>query len=839
MGEVYKARDTGLGRDVAIKVLPDSVTSDPDRRRRFEREARAAGALDHPNVIVVHDVGEVEGCPYVVTELLEGQTLRERLLRGALGCREAVETAVQVAQGLAAVHAKGIAHRDLKPENLFVTREGRVKILDFGLARWDDPGRTGVTASDTETGTRIGTADYMSPEQLRGLHGDARSDVFALGIVLHEALAGTHPFRRATGAETQTAILREEAARLASLGLSEALERIALRCLEKRPEDRFQSAHDLALALQSVAPTGALKPAAGRRRGAWRPVAAALLLVAGGAAGVQWWRGRTARPPLDPKRAVVAVFENRTGDASLDAVGQAAADQIRDGLTRVPGVQVVPRSAVLLARGASASAARNGAPDPVGQLAAQTGAGLVVTGTYSLEDGVVHIRARLTEATSGRLQALEPAVGSPTALATAIEAARQRVMGAVAVRLDPGFQVSPDENPPTYDAYREYLVSSETGVDAVAHLRRALELDPEFVSARMSLIGWFFAFSDYKQADRQLSVLEGRRARLTPAQGLWVSAWRALLAGRTGDAYVTAREARALLPGDATAAFLLAWFAANANRTREAVEILTAPLDWKRFHERSRARGGHYFWNLTTMLHQLGEHERELAEVRRGQRLHPEIPWLRDQEAYVLAALGRVDEMERMVGERLHQASAGQRGHLLMFLGLELRAHGRAAAAQKTLERSLDALESCPPSEAARPGVRGEVALLLRLLGRADEAQGIYDALARETPADSALAIVWAGDRGVVAALRGEREEALRVSDELGRLDRPFLLGRHTFHRSRIAAQLGLKDQAADLMRAAIAQGCYVSTDLHWLHLEPSFDAVRGFAPFEELVRPR
>jgi len=504
MGEVYKARDTGLGRDVAIKVLPEAVTSDPERRRRFEREARAAGALDHPNVIVVHDVGQAEGRPYLVTELLEGETLRDRLPLGPLRRREAAEAAVQVALGLAAVHAKGIAHRDLKPENLFFTRDGRVKILDFGVARWHEPGRSRATATETEPGARIGTAVYMSPEQVRGRHGDARSDIFALGIVLHETLTGAHPFKRATGAETQTAILREEPTPLTGLGLPEALERIVLRCLEKRPEDRFQSAHDLALALQSVAGPQPVTPAPRRSgRRAWRLAAAAVVLVAASAAGVQWCRGRTARPALDPKRVVVAVFENLTGDASLDAVGRTAADHISDGLTLVQDVKVVPRSAVLLDRaGPGTSDGRNGAPDPVVRLAVETGAGLVVSGTYSLEGGDLHIQARLTEATSGRLQGLPPAIGSRSAPATAIEAVRQRVMGAVAVQLDPIWLASPDETPPTYDAYREYLVSMETGVDAVAHLHRALELDPDFVSARLHLISWSFAFFDYPEADR-------------------------------------------------------------------------------------------------------------------------------------------------------------------------------------------------------------------------------------------------------------------------------------------------------------------------------------------------
>ena len=254
MGEVYRARDPRLGRDVAVKVLPDDIAGDRDRLRRFEREARAVAALSHPNVVVVYDVGTDAGRPYVVTELLEGETLGERLRKGALPLREAIETAVHVAHGLAAAHAKTIAHRDLKPANVFLTTDGRVKILDFGLARWEGLNPEETTASAvTGQGTCLGTVGYMSPEQVRGGRGDHRSDVFSFGVLLYEMVSGRHPFRRKTGVETQTAILREEPLALNGLGLPEALERVVLRCLEKRPEDRFHSAHDLALALQSIA----------------------------------------------------------------------------------------------------------------------------------------------------------------------------------------------------------------------------------------------------------------------------------------------------------------------------------------------------------------------------------------------------------------------------------------------------------------------------------------------------------------------------------------------------------------------------------------------------------
>ena len=290
MGEVYRARDPRLNREVAIKVLPASFSADPDRLRRFEQEAKAAGVLNHPNITSVYDIGTHENAPYVVQELLEGQTLRAELAGGRFSPRKAIDCALQITQGLAAAHDKGIVHRDLKPENLFVTKEGRVKILDFGLAKLTQGDRSGSATNlptvtpGTEPGVVMGTLGYMSPEQVKGKPADPRSDIFSFGAILYEMLSGKRAFHADSAGETMAAILREDPPDLSvtSENISPGLERILRHCLEKNPERRFQSSSDIAFALESLSsPSIASGPARASSTGRPRRIRAATVVAAG------------------------------------------------------------------------------------------------------------------------------------------------------------------------------------------------------------------------------------------------------------------------------------------------------------------------------------------------------------------------------------------------------------------------------------------------------------------------------------------------------------------------------------------------------------------------------
>jgi Tol biopolymer transport system component len=349
MGEVYRARDARLGREVAIKLLPAAFSADPDRLRRFEQEARSAGLLNHPNVLAIYDVGVHEGAPYLVSELLEGETLRERMGGWPLPPRKAIDLAAQVARGLAAAHDKGIVHRDLKPENLFVTTDGRLKILDFGLAKLSrlEGAAEGVTGAPTvvpgtDPGLVLGTVGYMSPEQVRGRATDHRSDIFALGVILYEMLSGRQAFRAESAVETMSAVLKDDPPDLstANPAVPAVADRIVRHCLEKSPDERFQSARDLAFDLEAAAgtsETGRLPAvSAPRRIAAGSAARFAVVLVLGLLAGAGLGRWLARPSAAEPAKLRVLTFAGRDTEPAASPDGRTIAfTSSRDGRSRI------------------------------------------------------------------------------------------------------------------------------------------------------------------------------------------------------------------------------------------------------------------------------------------------------------------------------------------------------------------------------------------------------------------------------------------------------------------------------------------------------------------------
>ena len=410
MGEVYRVRDRRLGRDVAIKVLPAGVAQDPERLARFDREARAAAALNHPNILSVYDIGAHEGQPYIVSELLEGQTLRDALARGPLPAAKAIAWADQICQALSAAHERGIVHRDLKPENLFITRDGRVKVLDFGLAKLVESDHPASVVADATTvaavstaGQILGTTSYMAPEQIAGQPIDPRTDIFALGCVLYEMLSGTRAFKRASTIETLTAILHDDPAPMAAPGrdVPPGLDRIVRHCLEKSAVERFQSARDVSFALREQA-SGARTP-----RRLWITIAAAAVLIAG-AAGWIWLRPRNASvaapvSPAGPTRLAVLPFENLSRQAGDDWLAGAFADSLTLGLRNAENLVIVNRERVIGVTGSMQ------APDTsaIQRLSSALAIGSYVSGSYQRVGDDLRVTARLVDVNSGAITAQE------------------------------------------------------------------------------------------------------------------------------------------------------------------------------------------------------------------------------------------------------------------------------------------------------------------------------------------------------------------------------------------------------------------------------------------------
>ncbi len=350
MGEVYRAHDSRLDRTVAIKVLPATFSADRERLQRFAQEARAAAALNHPNILSIFDIGEERGAPYVVSELLEGETLRERLRTGPLPVRRVIEYGTQVARGLAAAHEKGIVHRDLKPENLFLTNDGRVKILDFGLAKLTKPEATSGSGDAptmqvaTEAGVVMGTAGYMSPEQVRGKPADHRTDIFSFGAILYEMISGKRAFHGETAADTMSAILKEETPELSETArnVPPGLERIVRHCLEKHPAQRFQSAGDLAFDLEALTEVSAtsksgaqaaLQLAKAEPTGSRFPLVAVagVLVIAALALGLGWWLGRGSAATAPPEYQQLTFRTGSIGNARFTPDGTVVYSAAWDG----------------------------------------------------------------------------------------------------------------------------------------------------------------------------------------------------------------------------------------------------------------------------------------------------------------------------------------------------------------------------------------------------------------------------------------------------------------------------------------------------------------------------
>jgi serine/threonine protein kinase/tetratricopeptide (TPR) repeat protein len=535
MGVVYRAHDERLDRDVAIKVLPEEVAQDQARLERFEREAKAVAKLDHPNILAIHELGTHEGAPFIVTELLEGENLRERVPSGGMGWQKATEIGAAVAEGLAAAHGKGVIHRDLKPENIFITSDGRVKILDFGLAQVKAPLETEtdtatLTPAGTVPGTVMGTVGYMSPEQVRGKPADERSDIFALGCVLYEMLTGNVAFARESTADTQAAILKEELPALSTTGvpLPAELERSIHRCLEKSPEARFQSASDLAYNLRSITTDRAVPMATPtavtpRRRKAtlWAVAAVAAALVAAAVVLGPRLLDRTSSAVSDKPIRSLAVLplQNISGDPDQEYFADGMTDALITELGKISSISVIGRHSAMRYKGSDT---------PLQEIAEALSVDAFVVGSTVASGDRVRVAIQLTSPDSDRVlwsenyeRDLADIVGLQGDVARAIaEEIQAEVTPDEKRRVTSGHRVAPE-------AMRAHLMGlSVRGkmqyAESVEHFERAISIDPSFAEAYASLAGGVLTLAaigsarDPVEAVRRAGRLLDRALELEP-----------------------------------------------------------------------------------------------------------------------------------------------------------------------------------------------------------------------------------------------------------------------------------------------------------------------------------
>ncbi|MGD1149236.1 MAG: protein kinase [Thermoanaerobaculaceae bacterium] len=627
MGLVYRARDTRLGRDVAIKVLPAEFAEDAERLRRFEREARATAALSHPNILEVHDVGTFEGVPYLVEELLEGESLKEKIERGALPASEAIGVAVQIARGLAAAHEKGIVHRDLKPANVFLTKHGAVKILDFGLAKLvegvplgEADTLTHAPTGATEFGRVLGTVAYMAPEQARGLPVDQRADVFGFGVVLYEMLAGQRPFRGATATDTVAAILKEEPAPLPA-SVPPDLVAVIGKCLAKVPEKRYSSGSEVLAALGGVDVEGAA-PLWGSlqrsvRRHPWLAAAnvvvalavLALALDAGGVRSRLLGRGNGGQAI----RMAVLPFANLSGDPDQEYLSDGLTQEMIAQLGRLhpDTLSVIARTSVMRYKKTET---------PIDQIGRELGVEYVLEGSAQREGSRVRITAELIRV-RGQTQlwadSFEREMSGILALQSDVA---RNVASALALKLLPAEQTrlatTHTVNPEAYEAYLKgmqcsYRLTPQDLGAALEYFELALKKDPNYAPA---YAGVSFVWIDRQQAGYTAPREAGPKAKAAALKAIELDS--------------TLGEGHAAL---AAFDYLYEWDWAGAEAEfKRAIELNPNFPD-------VRSLFSHYLMIMKRP-------EEAMAEIQRALQLDPLNELVHIHHGFLLESAGRYDE---------------------------------------------------------------------------------------------------------------------------------------------------------------------------------------------------
>jgi eukaryotic-like serine/threonine-protein kinase len=687
MGVVYRATDTRLNRDVALKVLPDDLTNDPDRRRRFVQEAQAASAIEHPHVAVIYDADEADGHTFIAMELIRGEKLSDLLARQRLPVARALEIGAEVAAGLAKAHEKQIVHRDLKPANVMVTDEGHAKIIDFGIAKLietaTDPSAHTVAGHNTDVGVVLGTMTYMSPEQARGDRVDHRSDIFSFGILLHEMLTGQPPFQGKSGIETASAILNSPAPRLTGLGpsvvpeASADIQRIVDKCLAKDPNDRYQGMKDVGVdvraARRRLESTSQAVPAIKAA-----PTPKWMWALIGGASAVAILAGFLISRPTAPANATtdtstgggsgkqsvaVLYFDNTTGDKELEWMRTGITEMVVTDLSQSQDIEVVGTDRLY---GILAELKRADdkviSPDVIREVAERTGVDSVIVGSYVKSGDAIRINLRLQEAKTGRIVTSERVEGPNASslfamiddlsrrIRTRFEGIRAGVGNAPALLSAPGGNITEgldrglgDVTTSSIDAYKSYaeginLHERFREAEAATLLEKAISIDSSFAMAYVKLAVVQFNLGHLDLSDKYAALALKHADRLTPRERFYIEGYyysqRPATFARGLEAYTKCVE---LDPGHQACRHNLALGLTNIGHIAESA----------RHYEELIRRGStnpSAFSNLAGNYTALGELDKAFSTLQAFSKRNPESGAGHRGVGFGLIALGRYDE---------------------------------------------------------------------------------------------------------------------------------------------------------------------------------------------------
>ena len=835
MSRVFIVEDTALRRNLVVKVLPPEMAAEVSVAR-FQREIALAARLQHPHIVPLLATGETQGLPYYTMPFVEGESLRERLARGGeLPVVEAVRLLREIAAALAYAHERGIVHRDIKPENVLLSG-GIALVTDFGVAKALLASTTAGSGPLTATGVAIGTPAYMSPEQISADPAvDHRADLYAFGMVAYEMLAGQPPFAGRTAQALLAAhvIDAPEPLQRRRPAVPPSLAALVMRCLEKRPADRPQTAGEIVQALDALTTstqTGQLPRTTSNAGSRAKVVAFAVTLVIVAAAGGAWLSvGRRAPSGAVPaSRLLIAPFENLTGDARFDHIGRIAADRLALLVAQAGAMDVVPSSLVLMALRDTTSVQ----VERLNRLSDATHAGLVVTGTIVLRGDSLVLQAQATDVRTGKVVlALEPASSSAADPIAAVDALGDRLLGAIGSRevtIQPkGFRA------PKYAAYQAFAAGYERFavqgdfVGSRPYFERAIALDSTYTRAYLLLARQYMSSGEFARADSMARLIERLPQGLNAFERLQLDYLRADL---NGDHLGMLWAQQQLVAKDSSALAL-------ALVGRSAIDLLQPELAipaLERSEASYRLMGGFAARDHAEVFaeayHEAGRHDRELRVLLASPSPFSDVTLLRGKELRAFAGLGQGPAALALADTMLRGgASTGDVLFHVMTAAQEFRAHGDSGTAARLLSLGRAWMGAHPIREIATNRQLWEGMLLLAS-GMPDSAAARFEVAARDTNRLDA-----AGNLALTQVVRGDRGRARAVAESLGTLRRPWLFGANTFWHAAILGALGDRDQAVQLLQQARREG----QAMHSWHYVGALDALHGYAPFEALVRPQ